>query len=102
MNVSGLHMFMDEDIVYMDYELLIRLKKSGLGCYIGHIFVGAFGYADDVSLLSPTGKSINLMSRIAWQYGTDRAVIFNPTKSKFVALEIMVKLMAQLYLVKQY
>ncbi len=69
--------------LYID-ELLIRLKQSGLGCYIGHTFDGAFGYADDVNLLSPTRKSMNLMLRIAWQYGIDHDVIFNPTKSKLV------------------
>ncbi len=60
--------------LYID-ELLIRLKQSGLGCYIGHTFDGAFGYADDVNLLSPTRKSMNLMLRIAWQYGIDYDVI---------------------------
>ncbi len=45
-------------------ELLIRLKQSGVGCYIGHMFAGAFGYAVNVSLLSPTRKSMNLMLRI--------------------------------------
>ncbi len=53
--------------LYID-ELLLRLKKSGLGCYIFHIFAGAFGYADDVRLVSQTRKSMNLL-RIAWLYG---------------------------------
>ena len=29
--------------IYVD-DLLERLKQSGVGCHIGHIFVGAFGY----------------------------------------------------------
>ena len=33
---------------YMD-ELLGRLKRYDLGCYIGHVFARAFGYADDIS-----------------------------------------------------
>ena len=36
-------------ILYID-QLLIRLKKGGHGCYIGHTFCGALGYADDVIL----------------------------------------------------
>ncbi len=39
-------------------ELLERLKRSALGYYIGHVFAGAFGYADDITLLAPTtGRS---------------------------------------------
>ena len=33
--------------LYID-ELLTRLKCSGYGCMIGHIYCGAFGYADNL------------------------------------------------------
>ena len=39
--------------VYID-ELLCKLKQSGCGRTIAHIYYGAFGYADDISLASPT------------------------------------------------
>ena len=32
-------------------ELLLLLEKLGIGCYIGTMFVGAIGYADDLTLL---------------------------------------------------
>ena len=38
--------------VYMD-ELLVTLRNNGVGCHMGHHFVGAFGYADDIILLCP-------------------------------------------------
>ena len=38
--------------IYMD-ELLYKLKVSNVGCYIGNVFLGGLGYADDVCLLSP-------------------------------------------------
>ena len=38
--------------VYLD-TVLIELKKAGVGCFIGHWFVAALGYADDVVLLVP-------------------------------------------------
>ena len=38
--------------VYVD-DLLIQLRKSNVGCYIGGKFVGAAGYADDIILLAP-------------------------------------------------
>ena len=37
--------------VYLDV-LLVELSKSGVGCHWGGSFAGAFGYADDVVLLS--------------------------------------------------
>ena len=37
--------------VYID-ELLGRLEASGYGCYIGNMYFGALGYADDRCLLA--------------------------------------------------
>ena len=39
--------------LYIDM-LFIRLQDLGLGCHIGPIFAGSFGYADDVALVAPT------------------------------------------------
>ncbi len=53
-------------MLYLSNELLIRLKKSGLWGVILVVYLeGAFGYADDVTLLSATRKSMNLTSGIA-------------------------------------
>ena len=38
--------------VYVD-DLLVELRKSGVGCHIGGKFFGAAGYADDIILLAP-------------------------------------------------
>jgi len=37
---------------YID-DLLLLLKKTGFGCYIGAHFVGALDYADDMLLVAP-------------------------------------------------
>ena len=34
--------------------LLEILKSSGLGCHIGRMFAGAFGYADDIAIATPS------------------------------------------------
>ena len=47
--------------VYMD-EILIKLRNLGVGCYVGGVFMGALGYADDPVLL--------VLSRIAMLDGT--------------------------------
>ncbi len=49
--------------IYMD-ELLIKLKKSGVECHIGYVFVAALAYADDVTLICPTLKSLNVLIKI--------------------------------------
>ena len=43
--------------LYMD-ELIQRLESNGDGCWLGPHFYGAMGYADDLSLLSPTAKGL--------------------------------------------
>merc|ERR1712055_1274891 len=46
--------------VYMD-DLLEKLKNNGIGCHIGHKYVGALGYADDIILLFPSVTGLNKM-----------------------------------------
>ena len=50
--------------VYID-ELLYKLQQAGLGCHIGHLFAGAFGYANDATLLSPAKYALLKMLNIA-------------------------------------
>ena len=44
--------------VYID-ELLLKLRSSGYGCNIDDTFVGALGYADDITLMSPSIRGLN-------------------------------------------
>ncbi len=67
--------------VYID-NLLIQLKDSSYGCYIGIEFCGAFGYADDIVLLSPTVYSTHRMLEICTKYAKEYNVLFNPSKTK--------------------
>jgi retron-type reverse transcriptase len=39
--------------IYMK-EFLSRLKQSGVGCYIGDMYLDGLGYADDLCLRAPT------------------------------------------------
>jgi len=66
--------------VYLD-GLLQRLRNSGVGCYIGNVFVGALAYADDVALLAPTASAMRKLLRICENYGTEHSVVFNASKS---------------------
>jgi len=61
--------------------LLQRLYESGVGCYIGNVFIGALAYADDVVLLDPTHSAMGRMLRVCEDFAKDFCVKFNPTKS---------------------
>jgi len=72
-------------IIYLD-ELLNRLKESGFGCHIGNTFCGAFGYADDVTLIAPTLYSTNMLLDICTTFADEYDVIFNSGKTKHIFL----------------
>jgi len=67
--------------VYID-GLLMSLYRAGLGCYIGHMFVGALAYADDSVLLALTPHAIRCMLQLCAEYAKDCDVLFNADKSK--------------------
>ena len=69
--------------VYMD-ELLLRLRGAGVGCRIGHTFVGALCYADDLQLLAPTRHALKAMLLICEQYSSEYMVKFNAGKSRLL------------------
>ena len=68
---------------YID-ELLQRLKQSRYGCYIGSVFCGGFGYADDVALLAPTRVALKAMLQICDQFASEYDILFNAEKSKYL------------------
>ena len=61
-------------IIYID-ELLLLLEKSGIGCHIGTMFVGAIGYADDLTFICPSLRSLVEMAKICKNFGTDFNVV---------------------------
>ena len=69
--------------VYLD-ELLLRLKATGLGCHIGHVYLGSVAYADDVIILAPTKLALDKMLTVAKNFSNEFDINFNPNKSKLV------------------
>ena len=71
--------------LYID-TLIQALRNSGLGCHIGVIYVGALGYADDVTLLAPTRQSLQEMLWICESFSKNHSMQFStdpdPAKSK--------------------
>ena len=68
--------------IYID-RLLQKLKDSGLGCLVGHTSAGAFTYADDLALVSPSLSGLCQMIQICEQYAMDYSIVSNLVKSKF-------------------
>ena len=66
--------------LYMDM-LFTRLEDSGVGCYLGHEFMGALGYADDGTILAPTVSSFRAMLRICEEFGEEYGVTYNGKKT---------------------
>ena len=69
--------------LYIDV-LFQRLQNLKTGCYIGNVFCGVLGYADDVLLMAPSVSSINHMLSTVSQYGEEFKIKFNASKTKLV------------------
>ena len=71
--------------VYLD-TLLSKLREAGVGCHLGGSFMGAFGYADDVTLLAPSRQGLQLMLKICEDFASSHSMQFStdpvPSKSK--------------------
>lgn len=76
--------------VYMD-ELLNRLSRAKLGCYIGHHYMGAFCYADDLTLLAPSCNAAKKMLSICEKYANEFDVKFNSSKSVLLLYNVQNK-----------
>ena len=65
--------------LYVD-DLLIKLNNSKQGCHIGYMSANAFGYADDIVILSPTCKALKFLIAICEEYASEHKIQFNPDK----------------------
>ena len=71
--------------LYMN-ELLVQLRKLGMGCHISGIFYGAALYADDLVLLAPSRSALQQMLQLCGDYAKKHNLVFStdpdPIKSK--------------------
>ena len=73
--------------VYID-GLLVRLRSSGVGCYIGMQFVGALAYADDLTLLAPSPTAMRKLLRSCDLYADEYSIVFNASTGKSKCLVV--------------
>ena len=67
--------------VYVN-DLILRLKKSHIGCHLIRQFVGCIFYADDLALLSPSRESMQLLLDMTIAYGNEFCISFSFKKTK--------------------
>ena len=71
--------------IYKD-EILTSLSNLGVGCYVGEVFIGALGYADDLVLPAPSRTAMQLMLDVCQDFGKKNNLPFrtdpDPIKSK--------------------
>jgi hypothetical protein len=70
--------------VYID-DMLLALKKEGVGCYIGNMFVGALAYADDIVIIAPSVSAMRRLLHVCDTYANEYQIMFNAQKSKCLA-----------------
>ncbi len=70
-------------LVYSVYtDILLRnLKDSGIGCFIGHMYVGGMAYANDLKLLCPSIRGLQKMVNICSEFGIEYDILYNETKT---------------------
>ena len=73
--------------VYFDC-LLCRLKSAGIGCQMGNCFAGALCYADDVTILCPSLRGLNIMLKTCLSFAEEFSVVFNPMKTAAVSFGV--------------
>ena len=69
--------------VYMD-DLIKKLRRSGMGCHITNFFIACILYADDVCLLAPSRKSMQILLDICSDYAASWCIKYNDRKSKLM------------------
>ena len=67
--------------IYVD-ELIKVLESMKVGCYILETFMAALLYADDIALLAPSVKGLNLLLRTCSEYCIEWDICLNEKKSK--------------------
>ena len=55
-----------------------------MGSHIGHRYSGAFAYADDLTLLSPSRYGFSVLISECEKYAAEYDILFKGNKSKFI------------------
>ena len=71
--------------MYLD-SLLLALRRTRVGCFIGDIYVGTLADADGVTLIDPTARAMRCMLHVCEEFSREFCVTFNAAKSVCVVV----------------
>jgi len=71
--------------VYVD-DLIVSLRQSGYGLFVGQVFVRYLLYADAIVLLSPSCFGLRKLVSMCENFGAEWNITFNPLKSQLATL----------------
>ena len=81
--------------VYID-DLILLLKKLGVGCHIMKQFIACLLFADDMSLIAPTREAMQQMLDVCAKYCQKYCLQFNVGKTKLMVFGKMANCTASL------
>ena len=76
--------------LYID-GLLIRLQKSGVGCHMNNIYMGALSYADDITISCPSLYGLSIMLDICNNFANEHFITFNTKKTVCIKFGELIK-----------
>ena len=68
-------------IVFIN-DLILLLRKKGMGCHVKSLFVGSIMFADDLALCAPSRHAMQTLISICESYCTEYGLSFNTRKTK--------------------
>jgi hypothetical protein len=83
-----LEMVSDKGLLVLQFynELFVLFRKAGFGCQLSGLFMGCFGYSDDLFLLSASRSGLQAMVNIFQEFTSSKNLKFttnvDPDKSK--------------------
>ena len=81
--------------VYIN-DLIVILKKMGVGCHMLHFFIACLLFADDMSLVAPTREALQQMINVCADYCLRYCLKFNIAKTKVLVFGKLSKAMPSL------
>ena len=69
--------------LYFD-KLLVELRELGIGYHMNGLFIGAFLYADDITIIAPSCYALNSMFNVCEEYALSHDILFNSLKTKYM------------------
>ena len=83
--------------LYID-DLVLILKRLKVGCHVRNVFLSSLLYADDMALVSPSLKGLQILLKATEEYCHYWDICLNPKKTKNLAFGTGIDNLCPLYL----